>query len=204
MKKLYLIPAETGRITEGLYAVNVGTVSFYVYRGEDCLICFDTGYGRLAIRQELRSLHIDPKQVTHVFLTHADIDHTSGLSLFSGRKTIQEKVRCPRIRRAYTLLGDGETVSAGSATVQAIATPGHTPGSMSFILNDTMLFVGDACKLRDGKIFAGRHYTMDMDKQDESIRKLAHLKGIRFTMTAHAGFSADFDAAFADWCGVER
>jgi len=40
------------------------------------------------------------------------------------------------------LLNDGDEIHIGSLTVRAVATPGHSPGSMCFLL-DGFMFVGD-------------------------------------------------------------
>jgi len=46
------------------------------------------------------------------------------------------------------LLDDGETLAAGSLAVQVIATPGHTPACVSFLIGDA-LFTGDALFMDD-------------------------------------------------------
>jgi len=46
------------------------------------------------------------------------------------------------------LIGDGETLEAGSLEVKAIATPGHTPACLSYLIGDA-LFTGDALFMHD-------------------------------------------------------
>lgn len=165
-------------------------------------------------RKELRCLEVDPDNVTHVFLSHADIDHSAGLRVFRnadvflsadeeqmirGARPIRKAVRSPRIRRAYQLLRDNDVVTVGSITIRAIATPGHTPGSMAYLVDDTYLFLGDTCKLKNGQAYAGKHYTMDYETQKESIRKLAKLQNVGWVFTAHSGYTRDFDRAFDYW-----
>lgn len=213
-KKYNLDPIETARITDRLYVINTDTANFYVYQDGDFTVCFDTGYRPLIIKSELKRLNIDPLTVTHVFLTHADIDHVGGLSVFKnamvylsadeeqmikGIRTIRSAIRSPRIRRAYHLLRDNESVTIGASCVKAIHTPGHTPGSMAFLLDDTFLFLGDTCKLRDGQAYAGKHYTLDYETQKSSIRKLAKLENVGYVLTAHSGYTDDFDEAFDYW-----
>ncbi|MDF1764018.1 MAG: MBL fold metallo-hydrolase [Oleibacter sp.] len=41
------------------------------------------------------------------------------------------------------LLNDGETLMLGETCIQALATPGHTPACMSYLVNDSDVFVGD-------------------------------------------------------------
>src|SRR5690606_8913452 len=46
-------------------------------------------------------------------------------------------------------LQDGDTVSFGSRSLEARATPGHTNGCMTFVLDDSsMAFTGDALLIR--------------------------------------------------------
>lgn len=212
--KYGLDPIQTGKITENLYVVNTDTVDFYLLRDGESIICFDAGYRPLVIKRELRSLGLDPCRVTHVFLSHADIDHTAGLRVFRnavvylsadeermirGARSIRNAIRSPRIRRAYHLLSDNAVVAAGSHRVRAIATPGHTPGSMAYLVDGTYLFLGDTCKLKDGQAYAGKHYTMDYEMQKESIRKLAQLQNVDWVFTAHSGYTRDFNRAFSYW-----
>ncbi len=213
-KRLRLNPLETGRITDGVWAVRADAVNFFIIESGDDLICFDTGYRRYLIREELAKINIDRLAVTHVFLTHADVDHTRGLCLFpkaevylsrdekqmiTGVRSVRSAVRSPRIRREYHLLEEGDVVRAGDTHIRAIETPGHTPGSMAYLLGGRYLFTGDTCKISDGKIYAGSRYTMDFTRQDASIRKLAGLRDVQYVFTAHAGYTDDFDRAFSEW-----
>ncbi|MEZ4382358.1 MAG: MBL fold metallo-hydrolase [Nannocystaceae bacterium] len=46
------------------------------------------------------------------------------------------------------LLDDGEAMTAGSLTIEAIATPGHTPACLSYLIGDAV-FTGDALFMPD-------------------------------------------------------
>jgi glyoxylase-like metal-dependent hydrolase (beta-lactamase superfamily II) len=51
-------------------------------------------------------------------------------------------------------LSDGETVTVGSLNVKAYATPGHTPGSVSYLANE-VLYLGDNAGISsDGVLLA--------------------------------------------------
>jgi len=88
----------------------------------------------------------------------------------------------------------------GTIRIQAIATPGHTLGAMSFLVNDHMLFTGDTLALRNGQAYTFyRLFNQDTALQRESIRKLASLSGIDLLCTAHMGCTRDYTRAMQCW-----
>ena len=58
----------------------------FLYKADDFLICFDTGFNEDSIKKEFDRLGFDPKNVRYIFLTHSDRDHTGGLNLFKNAK----------------------------------------------------------------------------------------------------------------------
>ena len=146
-----------------------------------------------------------------MFLSHADHDHTGKLDWFENAQvhlgedekqmidgTTSRMVRIyhsPKIDRPYTLVADGDVVTAG-IRVQAIATPGHTPGSTSFLVNDSVLFTGDTLVLQDGLVRPFyRLFNMDTAAQRDSIRKLARLEEVALLCTAHTGCTREYARA---------
>lgn len=207
---------KTGKITEDLYAVKIGTVNFYIFKSGEDFICFDTGFGKRFILGQLKSLGIHPRKITHVFLTHSDFDHAGGSALFEKAKLYLsadeeamitgKKARMfgffynSKIKRPYHLLHDNERITIGPMSIRAISTPGHTAGSMSYLVNGSILFVGDTFKLIDGKVCSLRSYiSMDTVRQKESIRKLAGLDQVKLACTAHTGYTREFNKAIGDW-----
>jgi len=208
-------PIPTGKIADGLYAVKTETVNFFIFQGRDSFIAIDSGYGR-QIASQLNHLGIDPLRVTHLFLTHSDFDHAGGLALFKNAEIYLSTAEIPlitrgkaralgfiyngRIPRAYRALDDQQVVAAGATRVEAITTPGHTPGSMSYLVNEALLFTGDTFKLVDHKARPTRRYlNLDTEQQIRSIRKLAKLDTVQMACTAHSGYTTEFNQAMADW-----
>lgn len=82
--------------------------------------------------------------VRYVLETHVHADHLSrarDLAKQTGAALVlptQQRVRFP-----FTAIADGEHLPLGSATINAIHTPGHTEESTSYALNDTAVFTGD-------------------------------------------------------------
>ena len=184
-------PISTGKIIDNLYVVKTGTVNFYIYKNDYDIICIDSGFGKNIILRELTSLGLSPDSITHLFLTHSDIDHISGAQLFQNAKIYlsadeeqmitREKARMfgriynPKIKGMYNLLDDNNEVDVGSIKVRVIATPGHTPGSMSYLVNESVLFVGDTFRLIDNKIYPMRQFINILRRQIKGNQKVAPL-----------------------------
>ncbi|MGB8372797.1 MAG: MBL fold metallo-hydrolase, partial [Halobacteriota archaeon] len=196
-------------IADNVYEVKSRSVSMFVYTTDDSPICFDTGISEGPVKREFDALGFKPEHVKYVFLTHTDRDHVGGLNLFKNADvylSIDEEqmvnrttprflgfVYNPPLKKSYTLLKNRDIVQAGQTKIEALATPGHTPGSMSYLVNDSILFVGDTLALKDGKVrpFSRLHLGdmihMDIATQTESVKKLAQLKNISLMVTAHTG-----------------
>lgn len=154
-----------------LYRDGTNTVLFDVGSGPD----FQSSAGQL--QANLEALDVYPEDVTHVVFTHAHPDHIWGLlddfdeplfyeaAYMMGRaewdywwdpetvNTIGEarasfavgaKRRMEMIAEQVTFFEDGDEVLSG---IQAVSSPGHTPGHMSFEVrsgSDAALILGDA------------------------------------------------------------
>ena len=212
---------KTGLVTEGFYILNYGFVASYVLDAKECLVAFDSGVGPGQITREMRRLSLDPGRVISVFFTHSDHDHVGGAAAFpkarayvSREEATMLDSRSPRflglIRNkplpfAYEKLADGQELRVGNATIRCIATPGHTSGSMSFVVNDSILVVGDELNLRKGEAVLDRKFIcLDNAERERSLRKIAQLKGVDYLCTAHSGYTANFKAATAAWRGQKE
>ena len=207
----------TARITDSLYIIKCGMANAYVVRSGAQAIVFDAGTGTEAIANGFSELGLNPAMVTAVFLTHSDDDHIGGLTLFPKAKVYLSRNEAAYLDgRAlrhflfyarkntlpvpeYLTLSDGDRVTVGVTAVQAIMTPGHTAGSMSY-LADNMLFTGDLCLVKDGVVEPMVSFVTENVAGDiESIRAIARLSGIKYLCTAHSGVCVDVDAALAKW-----
>jgi hydroxyacylglutathione hydrolase len=207
---------ESVRLTDGLYLVGFGLVAMYVVDAGEFLVAFDAGMRAAALSAEFSRLGLDPARVRHLFLTHSDTDHTGGLAALSGARVHLSRNEVPMITRvtprflrfvynrplpaSFETLDDGQELTLGTARVRCIATPGHTPGSMSFLVNGTILIVGDILNLDRGRAVMDRGMiNMDAAARRDSIRRLARLEGVSLLCTMHSGCTADFARAMAEW-----
>ena len=108
-------------------------------------------------------------RITAVLDTHIHADHLSrgrALAEQTGARLFLPAQQ--RARFAFQPLHDGEQVRIGSATITAFATPGHTPESTSYRLNDGVLFTGDT-------LFLGAVGRPDLEASGEAALLRARL-----------------------------
>ena len=82
--------------------------------------------------------------------THVHADHVTGASLLRrSRGSTVALSKDSGAEGADRYLSDGDKVAFGTRWVEARATPGHTGGCMTFVLDDrSMAFTGDALLIR--------------------------------------------------------
>ena len=201
---MHIKPVRTHKVSDNIYVIRTLISNFYIYTDGENTICFDTGYKPFIIRRALNKLNILPECVSNIFLTHSDYDHVGGIGLFNKsdiyissdevQMITYKKPRLlllfnKRLKREYKTLNDGDIINIGNIKVKALTTPGHTPGSMSYLVNDSILFTGDTLSLKDGSIkpFFWLQ-NMNTKLQKVSIKKLLEIDNIDFICTGHSGY----------------
>ncbi len=155
-------------------------VNCYLVEEKDELTLIDAAlpYGAKRILQAARNIG---KPITRILLTHAHDDHVGALDslklvlpdvpvyisvrdarLMNGDTSLDPSEPQTPIRggipkklktRADVLLQDGDCIGS----LLAVATPGHTPGLMSFLdTRNNAFIVGDALQTRGGIAVAGQ------------------------------------------------
>ncbi len=219
MKAMYEIktmhPAATGHIIDNIYAIQDNFSNVYLVKDNSQYIAIDAGNDINNISSELEQLKINPESIKAVILTHTDGDHIAGLSLFKNadiyfstqeEKMVNgEKARMLFIKTTvdignYSLIDDKQVLAIGSTKIQGILTPGHTAGSMCYLINDKYLFTGDALGLKDGKIQPfNKFFNMDSKTALQSIINITNLSTCEYILTAHHGYTNDYQNAVKDW-----
>ena len=188
----------------------------YLFDTDESLVAFDAGMNSRRTLAELEEIRVDPKRVKHVLLTHSDRDHVGGLAVFPHAKVYLPKPEVVMIDRTmprflgfiynkgpsveYGLLGDNEVLTIGNTSIKCLSTPGHTAGSMSYLVNDSVLLVGDILNLSQGRAVMDRGFLqLDRTQQRESILRLSRLKGVSLLCTSHSGYTNDFAGAMKNW-----
>jgi glyoxylase-like metal-dependent hydrolase (beta-lactamase superfamily II) len=205
---------DTKEIIKGIYCIKDGFVNLYIVKIHDTYIMIDAGNKAKIVDYELKKLKIEKEKIRAVFLTHSDADHTGSLDLFKNIpihiSKEEEKIITGKEKRAlmfknkldfnYTCIEDNQIIKIDSIDVRCILIPGHTTGSMCFEINEKYLFTGDNFSLIDGKVeLFNDFFNMDSKTQEESIRRISKLKGIKAVFTGHHGYTENFNEAFRKW-----
>jgi hydroxyacylglutathione hydrolase len=87
-------------------------------------------------------------EITHILLTHSHPDHVAGLT------KARERLGNPAIlghqaaaaefdSELDRTLNDGDCLNSGGLKIEAIFTPGHAAGHLSYLINDSDVFTAD-------------------------------------------------------------
>lgn len=198
----WLAPAEPEKIFGNTYLVGFGGMSVALIDTGDGLVLVDGALPQAAptILANVRRLGFDPKDIKFILSTEPHFDHAGGLAALArdtGATVVASKRGAEGLRAgrhaaddpqlAYggswpavsrvRVVGDGEVLKLGNTAIAAVATPGHTMGSMSW---RWQACEAAACKT---VVFAS------------SLNPVS-AEGYRFTAKAGAPFVAGFEASY--------
>ena len=143
--------AKPYKVFDNLYFVGTKIHSSWALTTSDGIVLIDTLFD-YAIEPEivegLTTLGLDPRSIKYVLISHAHGDHDQGAALLQKRygakivmgaadwdATLQRAASAPGgVPKRDVVVGpEGTKVTLGDTTVDVIATPGHTPGTLSYI-----------------------------------------------------------------------
>jgi len=143
--------AKPYKVFDNLYFVGTKIHSSWALTTTDGIVLIDTLFD-YAIEPEivdgLKTLGLDPRRIKYVLISHAHGDHDQGAALLQSRygakivmgaadwdATLQRPASAPGgVPKRDVVIGpEGTKITLGGTTVDVIATPGHTPGTLSYI-----------------------------------------------------------------------
>jgi metallo-beta-lactamase class B len=143
--------AQPYKVFDNLYFIGTKIHSAWALTTSEGIIVIDTVFD-YAVEPEmvegLTKLGLDPRQVKYVLISHAHGDHDQGAALFQSRygaKIVmgtadwESTVTRPATaaggvpKRDVAVGAEGLKLVLGDTTVNVVATPGHTPGTLSYI-----------------------------------------------------------------------
>ncbi len=180
-------------VTSGTFSLDGGTWDvdnnvWIIGTDSECIV-IDPAHNAQAVADA-----VGDRAVTAILLTHGHDDHIRSVAEFrelSGAPVHLHRDDWMLWNDVYPEaepdadITDGEEFSIGGSTLQALHTPGHSPGSVSFVLGaEDTVFTGDTL-FNGGPGATGRSYS-DFPTIVESIRtRLLTLPGQTVVRTGH-------------------
>lgn len=152
-------PTEPFRVVGTVHFVGTSELGVYLVTSSEGHILIDGGVPSAApvIEASIRKLGLDPKEIRILLTTQAHFDHVGTMAYFkklSGARAFVMDGDVPVLEsggksdylfgpkpeyhyepvKVDRVLKDGDTVTLGGATLKAVRTPGHTPGSTTWTM----------------------------------------------------------------------
>jgi metallo-beta-lactamase class B len=139
------------KIFDNLYWLGTRQHSSWALRTSEGIIIIDTNFAwatQPEIIDGLTKLGLNPRDIKYVLISHAHGDHDQGAAELQSRYGAKVVMGAPdwdsTLQRPATAAGgvpkrdvavgpEGSKVTLGDTTVTIVATPGHTPGTLSYV-----------------------------------------------------------------------
>ena len=220
-------PLNTGFIDDRVSCIRDYVANIYFYTKDDHTIMIDAGYNYDRLAEKMQWLHINPKEIKEILVTHQDTDHVGAIEqgsdeLFSDAtiyigKVENEYLEGHKHRKVFwglttlpqvvidnqkVLIEDGQVFYIGNIKVEAILVPGHTWGHLVYLIDDAYLFTGDTIWFgADGGYAFLNTLAEDRKLQCQSLQRLKEILEKRNLqlkiITGHTGWTDDFTFTFA-------
>jgi metallo-beta-lactamase class B len=142
--------AEPAKVADNLYFLGTKIHNSWAITGSQGIIVIEALYDYAAsdeILGGMKKLGLDQNKVKYVILSHAHADHDGGARMLQdaipGVHLIYGAEDWDAVDKSASHAGgkpkhdmtgtDGMKVSVGDASVQIVTTPGHTPGTLSYL-----------------------------------------------------------------------
>ena len=142
--------AQPAKVADNLYFLGTKIHNAWALVGSDGIIVLEALFDYAApdeVMGGMKQLGLDPQKVKYIIISHAHADHDGGARfLQDSLPTAHLAYGAPdwdAVDRAANHAGgkpkrdvvatDGMRFSVGDASLQVVTTPGHTPGTISFL-----------------------------------------------------------------------
>ena len=139
------------KVFDNLYWIGTRQHSSWALRTSEGIIIIDTNFAwatQPEIIDGLTTLGLNPRDIKYVIISHAHGDHDQGAAELQSRFGAKVVMGAPdwesTLQRPATAAGgvpkrdiavgpEGSSLTLGDTTVTIVATPGHTPGTLSYV-----------------------------------------------------------------------
>jgi len=208
--------AKPYKVFDNLYFIGTRIHSAWALTTNAGIIVIDTLFD-YAIEPEMiegmKTLGLDPREIKYVLISHAHGDHDQGAALLQSRygakivmgaadwdATLQRAASVPGgvPKRDVAVGPEGLKLTLGDTNVDVIATPGHTPGTLSYFFP-----VKDAGRTLTVAYSGGTAFNFPRQAANFAIyrdsqrkmREVAEAAGATVLMSNHTEFDRAYDRA---------
>ena len=142
--------AEPAKVADNFYFLGTKIHNAWALVGSEGIIIFEALYDYAApdeIADGMRKLGLDANKVKYVVISHAHGDHDGGARFLQDKiptahvvyggpdwDAVDKSTNRPGGKPKRDTVGaDGMRLAVGDASVRIVTTPGHTPGTLSFL-----------------------------------------------------------------------
>lgn len=140
------------RVFDNFYYIGMDNISAWALTTSEGIILFEAmmvANWEQTVEQGLQTLGLDPGEIKYIIIGHAHNDHWGGAYFLQqkyGAKIVMGEpdwdhiLTWPQIGKPAPIpakdrgLVDGDSLTLGDTTVRFVATPGHTPGTISSLI----------------------------------------------------------------------
>ena len=202
-------------VFDNLYFIGTRTAGIWAINSSDGIIVIDANfhYTSKELVMGLLNFGLDPNDIKYVLISHAHGDHDQGAALLQSRygarvvmgaadweATLQRPAdaRGGVPKRDIAVGPEGLRLTLGDTTIDVIATPGHTRGTLSYIFpvrdGDRTLTVAYAGGTAFNFPREAGNFAIYRDSQRKML-EAARAAGATVLMTNHTEFDRAYDRA---------
>lgn len=185
------------------FVLGVLSTNSYVVSDENKnAVIFDCGVYSATISSYIEENELNLKKI---LLTHSHFDHMGGCaqlqeqtgapvyiheaeedSLNDGDKNLANAFPFSSFEKVkdYRTIADGDVIEVGAMRFKVMHTPGHSKGSVCYIIED-VIFAGDT--VFEGSVGRTDNYGGNQAEQKQSLKRLIELDGDYKLLCGHGG-----------------